>query len=142
MASVEDRLDTKKIAFVAFSIALVIVVLIIGVAVLYRSAENNSFQTRVVDQPAREFTDLKSKQIEQLNAYAWVDRKAGVAAVPVDRAMDLLIRDAHQEKDAAEQRPAPVRPAPATGVPAASATSTAPVQPAPRAAPTEGGPHE
>ena len=46
MAAMEDRLDTSKIAFAATAIAMVIVVIVVGLVVLYRTAQNDLFQTR------------------------------------------------------------------------------------------------
>lgn len=40
-------------------------------------------------------TDLKEMHIAEdavLESYGWVDRKAGVVRIPIDRAMDLLVR--------------------------------------------------
>ena len=35
--------------------------------------------------------DLRQRQEKQLASYAWVDRKAGVVQLPIDRAMELVI---------------------------------------------------
>jgi hypothetical protein len=50
------------------------------------------------------------KENETLYSYGWVDEKAGIVRIPIDRAMDLLV-----------QRGLPVLPAGATGEPAAAA---------------------
>jgi hypothetical protein len=31
------------------------------------------------------------KQEDELNSYGWVDQSAGVAHIPIDRAMDLIV---------------------------------------------------
>ncbi len=36
--------------------------------------------------------DLRGRQEKQLSSYAWVDRKAGVVQLPIDRAMDLVVQ--------------------------------------------------
>lgn len=35
--------------------------------------------------------DLRARQEKQLNSYAWIDRKAGIVQLPIDRAMELVI---------------------------------------------------
>jgi hypothetical protein len=35
---------------------------------------------------------LVAKQEKQASSYAWVDRKAGIVQVPVDRAMELIVQ--------------------------------------------------
>jgi hypothetical protein len=37
--------------------------------------------------------DLKKKQADQGEAYAWVDQKNGVVQLPIARAMELVIKD-------------------------------------------------
>lgn len=42
--------------------------------------------------PAAERLRVQEQQLEQLNGYGWVDRKAGIAHIPIDRAMEILAR--------------------------------------------------
>ena len=42
--------------------------------------------------PAQDLKQLRQGEDEKLNSYGWVDQKAGIARIPVDRAMDLLIQ--------------------------------------------------
>jgi hypothetical protein len=37
--------------------------------------------------------DLRKKQGEQANAYGWVDQKAGVVQLPIERAMELVVQE-------------------------------------------------
>jgi hypothetical protein len=37
--------------------------------------------------------DLRKKQSEQAAAYGWVDQKAGVVQLPVERAMALIVQE-------------------------------------------------
>lgn len=36
--------------------------------------------------------ELRARQSRQLESYGWVDRKAGLVQLPIDRAMDLIAR--------------------------------------------------
>jgi len=47
-----------------------------------------------------QFKDFLLKQEDQLNSYGWVDEQGGVAHIPIERAMDLIV-----------ERGLPVRPA-------------------------------
>ena len=38
-----------------------------------------------------EINDFRLKEEQTLNSYGWVDEKAGIAHIPIDRAMDLTI---------------------------------------------------
>jgi len=39
-----------------------------------------------------QFRDFLMKQENQLNSYGWVDEKAGVAHIPIERAMELMVQ--------------------------------------------------
>ena len=39
-----------------------------------------------------QFRDFLMDQEEQLNRYGWVDEKAGVAHIPIERAMELMVQ--------------------------------------------------
>ncbi len=41
--------------------------------------------------PRQDYKEYREQQKETLETYGWVDRKAGVVRLPIDRAMDLLI---------------------------------------------------
>ncbi|HEV3309613.1 MAG TPA: hypothetical protein VG815_03745 [Chloroflexota bacterium] len=45
---------------------------------------------RIQPDPAEEFTKMKIEDLGRLNQYGWIDRAAGVAHIPVDRAVDIL----------------------------------------------------
>jgi len=42
--------------------------------------------------PARDLHQYLDRQKAVLNSYGWVDQKAGVVRIPIDRAMDLLLQ--------------------------------------------------
>jgi hypothetical protein len=37
--------------------------------------------------------DLRKKQAEQAASYGWVDKKAGVVQLPIERAMELIVQE-------------------------------------------------
>jgi hypothetical protein len=42
--------------------------------------------------PAGELAGLREEERKRMNSYDWVDRKADIARIPIDRAMDLVAR--------------------------------------------------
>ena len=56
-------------------------------------------------QPFRDITTLRQGEADTLGTYGWVDKDGGVARIPIDRAMDMII-----------QRGLPVRQTPADAV--------------------------
>jgi cbb3-type cytochrome oxidase subunit 3 len=43
-------------------------------------------------------TELRGRQEKQATTYAWVDQKAGVVQLPIDRAMELVVQEYNQKK--------------------------------------------
>jgi hypothetical protein len=41
--------------------------------------------------PRADFEQFKADQEARLNSYGWVDKKAGVIRIPIERAMDLIL---------------------------------------------------
>lgn len=48
--------------------------------------------------PAADLARLRADADRRLASYGWVDRQAGIAHIPIDRAMDLLVERARGEK--------------------------------------------
>jgi hypothetical protein len=40
--------------------------------------------------PHDDLVALRSREEDELNTYAWIDRRAGVVRIPIERAMDLV----------------------------------------------------
>ena len=45
-------------------------------------------------------TELRSQQSKQATSYGWVDQKAGIVQLPIDRAMELVVQQYGAKKDA------------------------------------------
>ena len=56
--------------------------------------------------PAAELARLKKQSLDRLNTYGWVNPDAGIAHIPIDRAMDILARSG-LPKVAAPPNPSP-----------------------------------
>jgi len=62
-----------------------------------------------------QFHDYLMKQEQELNSYGWVDEKSGVAHIPIERAMQLIVQRGLPVKPegGAEQKAGAAKPAPA-----------------------------
>jgi hypothetical protein len=56
--------------------------------------------------PARDLHEYLDQQHAVLNSYGWVDQKAGVVRIPIDRAMDLLLQKGLPVRSSAGVSPA------------------------------------
>ena len=57
---------------------------------------------RFQENPQQELQELSGKQKAQLEGYGWVDREAGVARIPIEDAMKLVIERGLPTREAAK----------------------------------------
>ena len=48
-------------------------------------------EPRLQDHPQQELRDLRAKQEGLLNGYGWVNKEGGVARIPIDEAMRMVV---------------------------------------------------
>jgi len=102
--------DVPSLFMIAFFLALscvVIFIVVIGMMRYFKAHEPsvtagqaNIPATRALEfppprllvKPGASLAELRAAEKSDLNAYGWVDRAAGIARVPIDRAMQLLLQ--------------------------------------------------
>lgn len=72
--------------------AVLIFVIILALQTLFFSAQEAERQIKTFG-PPEELSKLRAGQLERLNTYRWVEASKGVASIPIDRAMELVVRD-------------------------------------------------
>jgi hypothetical protein len=72
-------------------------------------AEKTFPNPRLETDERNQLNQIRTREDDQLDSYGWVDEKAGMVRIPIERAMDLLV-----------ERGLPVRPQGASGVMAAA----------------------
>jgi hypothetical protein len=86
--------DPKASATVVIGVvgALVLVLVIIGLQALYYRTEQAEVVRKVESAAPEEWSRVRAEQEARLHSYRWVDREQGVVAIPIERAMELLVR--------------------------------------------------
>src|SRR6266850_2401982 len=101
-------------------LGIVLLFLFFGIFVLVLVAatpHGNNYEQKRAEARVKKLNDARNAAARELNSYAWVDKGKGVARIPIDRAMQLTLRDL------ASKKPEPANPiaTPAeAAVPAAS----------------------
>jgi len=85
-----DTVSTVLVGLIGTVLLIAAVALLQG---LYDNVERRELRRKVVLTTPEELRVLRVKQLEQLTSTAWVDQAAGVVSIPVERAMDLIVRD-------------------------------------------------
>jgi hypothetical protein len=118
-----DRVRVKGIlGFAVVLVALAVVVQLVLAVVMQRFAKEESKlqgqrpplfaldvdvpAPHLQGNPAAELSRLKAQSLDRLNTYGWVNREAGIAHIPIDRAMDILAKSG-LPKVAAPPNPSP-----------------------------------
>lgn len=102
-----DDLNTPMIAIVGFLGAIATFAIIVVLQVLYYQLEAVEQYKKEVSQAPAELSNVLADQEAKLAGYRWVDQQKRLVAVPIDRAMRLVVDDLAAGRD-------PVRYAPRT----------------------------
>ena len=120
--------EQAPISFGAW-LGVVLLFLFFGIFVLVLvviAPHGNTYEAKRAEAREKKLNDARNAATQELNSYAWVDKGKGIARIPIDRAMELTLRDL------ASKKPAPANPietpaqAPASGASPAPAVSPAP----------------
>src|SRR5690349_8630355 len=89
----QDRINNAGVALVGGGGTVLLVVIVLGLQVLYYSMTDAELARKdsPVASPALA-ADL-TRQREKLASYRVVDPAKGIVAIPIDRAMDLVVRE-------------------------------------------------
>jgi hypothetical protein len=89
----EDDPRAPMTAVVAITGAILVFVIVVALQAWFYAAEESEIREKVVNRPPEELSRLRTEQVEQITTYRWIDSGKGVAAIPIDRAMELTIRE-------------------------------------------------
>lgn len=78
---------------VIVTVSLVTIVLVllsvVGTQAFFRFEQEKINRVRVIEAPNDDLDQLNNQQLAEIQRYRWVDREKGLAAIPIDRAMEL-----------------------------------------------------
>lgn len=140
----EAEPDNTNVAMLGFLVAITTAVLVVtvwGLDIYFKRETEDLKQSRLWSVENPDKTQLRAREQEWLTGFGVVDAEREVYRVPIDRAMNLLVREVKARQEAAEPQRIgpPPAPAPAPGTaPAAPGTAPAPTPGAPTA-PAPGG---
>ena len=94
-----EKSDTKgKPVFIGLIVAvLILVVIIIGLSNLYTVTQEEIVYQNVLSQKNPRLGEIQAEETRILTTYAYVDSAADVVRIPIDRAMELMVNEAHRK---------------------------------------------
>jgi len=73
--------------------AILLVIVVVLLQAYYFYSEQRESERKVVAVVPEELAQARAEQVGQLNSYRWIDEEAGVVAIPIERAMELLVTE-------------------------------------------------
>ena len=93
MTAAKENLDTGTIITIGVLLVVLTFVLILLVQGWFYKAERDEYVRKVIEPRAEELATVTAEQQAALTTYRVVDEKAGTVAVPIARAMELVVRE-------------------------------------------------
>jgi len=143
-----DGFDTSEpkggfIAIFAVATVITLIATMLGIQYYFEQAKEEAVYHEVLAPESDQLKNLRATEDTQLNNYQYVDRAQGSVRLPIDRAMDLLAKEAAENRITYNTKTYPVKTAeqlaagPGAAVPATGAKPAAKPQ---GAAPTHATP--
>lgn len=101
--AMSDEIDTPRLAVIGVVGTMIVLLVVFVVQVVYYKLTRELDHRRNVEHTDQALARYQAEQAEKLQRLGWIDAQAGVVAIPIERAMELVVRDltARQQQPAA-----------------------------------------
>lgn len=93
MAASYDDLNIPTIGTLGVVTALLSFASIVGTQAIYYTFEKAQFEKKKVQVPYADSDHKLNEQRGRISNFGWVDRKNDVVTIPIDRAMELVVKE-------------------------------------------------
>jgi hypothetical protein len=102
--AMRNDVNTPAIVMVGLVSAILFFAAVVLLEVMfYQIAARQRFD-KDISQPFAELTALVQRQQARLAEYRWVDEKKRIAAIPIDRAMELVVAEVSKKGEGREEK--------------------------------------
>ncbi|MGD0089542.1 MAG: hypothetical protein ABSE73_06440 [Planctomycetota bacterium] len=92
-----NDVDAPKLAVTGILTALAFFLLIIGFEALYYRLERAETEAKLGTEAPLQLRQVEAQQYGQLHSYRWVDAQKKSVAIPIERAIELLVQESGKE---------------------------------------------
>ncbi len=92
----KDDLNVSAIAVVGVISSVLVLATVLAVQTLYFNSQADLERRRPADGSAA--ANLAAEQESRLRQQGWIDRQTGAVAIPIDRAMDVVVDELRQQQ--------------------------------------------
>jgi hypothetical protein len=91
----DHRADPRTVPTLYIGAISVILLIVVGIwlDVFYKVTVDSENERKVVELVPRPLLKLRTEQRRLLDEYRWVDEDQGVVAIPIERAMELVLAE-------------------------------------------------
>jgi hypothetical protein len=86
-------LDLPVIATLGVASSIAVAAIIIATQAWFGFEVRQEMQKKSIEQVNYDLNNLRSEQVRKITTYRWVDQKASRVAIPIDRAMTLVVAE-------------------------------------------------
>jgi Tfp pilus assembly protein PilN len=92
-----DRHDpnVRFLALFGFALLVVLALVILGVQYYHDRVKEQQIFVKVLQPESSALRDLRAREDQELHTYQYLNREKGVVRIPIERAMELLVKEAH-----------------------------------------------
>jgi len=92
----EDQSDpnSRMTLIVGFIGVVVTIAIVIWLIAMFNIELSKEVERKEAMRPPVEIQQYRAEQESRLHGYEWVDTEAGVVAIPIERAMEIVVREA------------------------------------------------
>lgn len=99
-----DDLDTTMIAYVGVVGTIITFFTVFAVAALSYSFEKSETEVKVIEVPEVTSDSILANQAAALTEYRWVNQDKNIVAVPIDRAMEIVVQEEQEKQKKAKNK--------------------------------------
>lgn len=89
---------TGLIALLGGATVIALVLIVAGVEGYYDHVRDQQIFVKQLEPVSEDLKALRAREAAQLHSYQYIDRAKGTVRLPIERAMDLVIEEAHGKK--------------------------------------------
>ncbi|MCA9004703.1 MAG: hypothetical protein KDA70_05460 [Planctomycetaceae bacterium] len=99
-----DDLDTTMIAFVGVVGTIITFFLVFAIAAMSNKFESKQTEIKVIEVPDVNSDSILANQAATLTEYRWIDQDKNIVAVPIDRAMEIVVQEEQEKQKQAKTK--------------------------------------
>jgi hypothetical protein len=101
--------NAKGLTVFIFFTVIGLIVVFLGTKAFFEFAIEHQQEESIASRPSEELAAIRAREEMQLKTYGYIDKSKGVVQIPVERAMELVAKEAAEGKVKYSTAPTPVK---------------------------------